>query len=119
MAKTEQKGAPVESLPERAKRLVRLAPKARKVVGGQWFFDGRRECAYFGETLVSLADTFEDQDYILDFMEAATPEVIKALALKALAYDALVEDSGVSTAGMSDATAEAMAKAVKATKEWK
>lgn len=114
----KQSGAPTESLAARARRLARLAPKARKIVGEAWFFDNRVECGYLGETLVSLTHSFENQEHVLDFIEAATPEAVKALALKALAYDALTEDPGVSTAGMSEATAEAMKNAQTAVNRW-
>lgn len=91
MAK-EKKGAPPESTTVRAKRLVRLAPKARKVVGKDWSFDNRVEVGYLGETLVCLSNSFENQEHILDFIEAATPEVVRELALKALAFEAVMSD---------------------------
>lgn len=90
---SKKSGAPVEDLPARAKRLVRLAPGARRVVGKDWFFDNRVEVGYLGETLVCLSHSFEHQEKVLDFIEAATPEVVKQLALKALAFDALTREA--------------------------
>jgi hypothetical protein len=111
MGRTREKGAPAESVEARAKRLLRLAPKARKVVGREWFFDNRVEVGYLGETTVCLSTSFENQEHVLDFIEAATPEAVKALALKALAFDAVMKDlSGVPVAFTAETTA-AIAKA--------
>lgn len=118
MTKPKTKGAAAETLDARAKRLARLAPKARKVVGEDWFFDSRVECGYLGETLVCLTQSFEDHDDILDFIEAATPEAVKALALKAMAYEALMGDGSVAEAQKSAETLEAIRKAEAATKAW-
>lgn len=118
MTKPKTKGAPAETLEARARRLARLAPKARRVVGDEWFFDNRVECGYLGESLVSLTQSFEGHHDVLDFIEAATPEAVKALALKALAYDALKADYAVEGASKSDATVEAIRKAEAAAKAW-
>lgn len=112
------KGAPAETLSARAKRLARLAPKARNVVGKEWFFDNRVECGYLGESLVSLTQSFEGHHDVLDFIEAATPEVVKVLALKALAYEALMGDGAVAEVAKSPETVEAIRKAEAAVKAW-
>lgn len=118
MSTAKTKGAPAETLEARAKRLVRLAPGARKIVGPEWFFDNRVEVGYLGETLVGLTQSFEGHHAVLDFIEAATPEAVRALALKALAYEALVDDPNVSTVHMSDETAAAMKRAEDVLVKW-
>jgi len=87
----KQQGKPVEPLDKTAERLIRLAPGARRVVGKDWFFESRVEAGYLGNTLVCLSSSFENQEKVLDFIENATPEVVKALALKALAYEAVTD----------------------------